>query len=86
VKRLTAGSLLKQCRKTAKLSQERLAELLHINQSDVSKLEKNQKSIDLFLFRDWTRVTNQVEAGIAFLYGMEPSSIMQTVMQITGAA
>jgi transcriptional regulator with XRE-family HTH domain len=83
---LTAGTILRQCRKQARLSQEKLASLLHIHQSDVSKLEKNQKSIDLILFRDWTRATNQVEAGIAFLYGLDPAAIMQTVMQISGVA
>lgn len=83
---MTAGSLLRLCRKKAKLSQEKLASILHINQSDVSKLEKNQKSIDILLFRDWTRATNQVEAGIAFLYGVDPAAIMQTILQVTGAA
>lgn len=83
---MTAGAILRHCRKKAKLSQQKLAELLHINQSDVSKLEKDRKSIDLMLFRDWTRATNQVEAGIAFLYGLDPTSILQTVLQISGAA
>lgn len=83
---LDAGVILRQCRKKAKLSQEKLAELLHINQSDVSKLEKNQKSVDLMLFRDWTTVTNQVEVGIAFLYGLDPAAILQTVLQISGVA
>jgi len=83
---LTAGSILRHCRKKAKLTQEKLAELLHIHQSDVSKLEKNRKPVDLELFRAWTVATNQVDTGIGLLYGLDPSAIMQTVLQITGVA
>jgi len=83
---MTSGAFLKFCRKKAGISQEKLAALLHMNQSDVSKLEKDKKSIDIVTFRDWTKVTNQMEVGIAFLYGLDPAAILQTVMQITGVA
>lgn len=96
---MTSGTFLKHCRKKAGISQSKLADLLHRNQSDISKLEKDRTSIDIATFRDWTKVTNQMEVGIAFLYGVDPSlivdavtqytgvsSILQIVMQVTGAA
>lgn len=83
---MTAGTLLKLCREHAGLSQEKLAGILHRNQSDISKLEKDKKAIDVATFRDWTKITNHVEVGIAFLYGVDPASILQTIMQISGAA
>lgn len=82
---LDAGVILRQCRKKAKLSQEKLAELLHINQSDVSKLEKGKRTIDLGLFRDWTKVTNSMDLGIQFLYGLD-ATLLQGILQLSGAA
>lgn len=83
---MTAGALLKICREKAGISQEKLAALLHRNQSDISKLEKDKKTIDVNTFRDWTKITNHVDVGIAFLYGVDPASILQTVFQVTGVA
>lgn len=83
---MTAGTLLKICREKAGISQEKLAILINRNQSDVSKLERGKQTIDIATFRDWTKITNHVEAGIAFLYGVDPASILQTVLQVSGAA
>ncbi|OMF37468.1 hypothetical protein BK133_05270 [Paenibacillus sp. FSL H8-0548] len=83
---MTAGTLLKHCRKKAGISQVKLARLMNRTQSSISKLEKDQNPVDVATFRDWTKITNQMEAGIAFLYGVDPASILQTVLQISGAA
>jgi transcriptional regulator with XRE-family HTH domain len=83
---MTAGTFMKICREQAGISQVKLARLLNRTQSCISKFEKDQKTLDVHTFRDWTKLTNQVEAGIAFLYGVDPASILQTVLQITGAA
>lgn len=77
---------MKVFREKAGISQEKLAALLHKNQSDISKIEKDRKTVDIATFRDWTKITNHVEAGIAFLYGVDPASILQTVLQVSGAA
>lgn len=76
---MTAGMFLRKCREKAGLSQDKMAELLNRNQSDISKLEKDKKGIDIFTFRDWTKVTNHIEAGIAFLYSIDPASILHSV-------
>ncbi|WP_054028612.1 helix-turn-helix domain-containing protein [Bacillus sp. FJAT-28004] len=83
---MTAGTFMKICREQAGISQVKLARLLNRTQSCISKLEKDQKTWDIHTFRDWTKITNQAEAGIAFLYGVDPASILQTVLQISGAA
>ncbi|MEF2247717.1 helix-turn-helix domain-containing protein [Paenibacillus sp. IITD108] len=83
---MTAGNLLKACRERAGLSQVKMARLLNRTQSSISKLEQDHNPVDVVTFRDWTRVTNQMEAGIAFLYGVDPAAILQTIMQVTGVA
>jgi len=83
---MTAGNLLKACRERAGMSQVKLALLLNRTQSSISKLEKDHNPVDIDTFRDWTKATNQIEVGIAFLYGVDPASILQTIMQVTGVA
>jgi len=83
---LTTGTLLKACRERAGISQEKLAGLLHRTQSCISKLEKDKKVLDISTFVNWTKFTDNMEVGIAFLYGVDPASILQTVLQVTGAA
>ncbi len=83
---MTAGNLLKACRERAGMSQVKLARLLNRTQSSISKLEQDRNPVDVETFRDWTRVTNQIEVGIAFLYGVDPAAILQTIMQVTGVA
>ncbi|MFD2614470.1 helix-turn-helix domain-containing protein [Paenibacillus gansuensis] len=86
---MTTGALLKTFRERAGISQEKLAALLHRTQSCISKFEKNQKVLDIQTFVNWTKVTGNAEAGIAFLYGVDPASIIdsvQTVLQAVGVA
>ncbi|WP_138756457.1 helix-turn-helix domain-containing protein [Paenibacillus sinopodophylli] len=83
---MTAGTILRHCREKAGISQVKLARLLNRTQSSISKLEKDQNPVDTDTFRDWTRITNQMEAGIAFLYGVDPASVIQTILQVSGAA
>lgn len=87
---MTISSFLKSCRERAGLSQEKLAELLHTTQSSISKIEKGRKEPCIQTFVDWTRLTQQAEVGYAFLgnvfYGFDPAAVLQTIMQITGAA
>lgn len=83
---MTAADLLKVCRQRAGISQDKLAAMMHRSQSDVSRFERGKQTIDIATFRDWTKITNHVEAGIAFLYGVDPAAILQTVLQVTGVA
>lgn len=83
---MTAGAFLKKCREKAGFSQDMMAQLMNRSQSDISKLEKDRKGIDLFTFRDWTMLTNAVEAGIAFMYNVDAASLFQTAMQVVGVS
>ncbi|MEY1590981.1 helix-turn-helix domain-containing protein [Burkholderia sp. Bmkn7] len=42
-------------RKQAGLTQTELAELLHIDQSNLSKIERGSRSLDVFGYIDWCR-------------------------------
>lgn len=81
-----AADFLKKCREKAGLSQEKLAELLNWNQSDISKVERGKKGIDIKTYRDWTVLTNHMDLGITFLYNLDPASLLQMAMQMSGAA
>ncbi len=83
---MTDGSILRKCRKKAGFSQEELAELLHINQSDISKIEKDKKEVGIRLFRDWTQATNAMDIGIGLLFGIDPAAVLQMLLQAAGAA
>ncbi|MHA6481091.1 helix-turn-helix domain-containing protein [Paenibacillus sp. strain BS8-2] len=83
---MTAGMFLRKCREKAGFSQGQLAEMLNKNQSDISKLEKDKRTIDIFTFRDWTKLTNHVDQGIQFIFSVDPASLLQSAMQITGVA
>lgn len=83
---MTAGKLLKAFRERAGYSQETMAALLHRTQSCISKIEQDKRVLDVDTFIKWTRFTNCTEAGIAFLYGVDPAQILHAVMQFTGVA
>jgi transcriptional regulator with XRE-family HTH domain len=48
-------SVLKAVRKSAGLTQVQLAEMLHMEQSNLSKIERGERYIDTLLFIDYCR-------------------------------
>lgn len=80
------GQVLRVCRKKAGLSQEKLAELLHMSRSCISKIETGAKEATAKVMIDWVRVTQTQEVLIAYLFGMDGISIIQNILQMTGAA
>jgi transcriptional regulator with XRE-family HTH domain len=68
-------SVLKAVRKSAGLTQVQLAEMLHMEQSNLSKIERGERYIDTLLFIDYCRSC-----------GVDPSDIvnkLNDVMDIT---
>ncbi|TPG68656.1 XRE family transcriptional regulator [Brevibacillus laterosporus] len=63
------GPIMTACRKRAGLSQEKLAELLYISRSSISKLENNNATPNLDLFLEWGKVTNSKDAVVAMFCG-----------------
>ena len=80
------GQVLRVCRKKAGLSQEKLAELLHMSRSCISKIETGAKEATAKVMIDWVRVTQTQEVLIAYLFGMDGISIIQNILRMTGVA
>ena len=80
------GQVLRACRKKAGLSQEKLAELLHMSRSCISKIETGAKEATAKVMIDWVRVTQTQEVLIAYLFGMDGISIIQNILQMSGVA
>jgi len=80
------GQVLRVCRKKAGLSQEKLAELLHMSRSCISKIETGAKEATAKVMIDWVKVTQTQEVLIAYLFGIDGISIIQNILQMTGAA
>jgi len=80
------GQVLRVCRKKAGLSQEKLAELLHMSRSCISKIETGAKEATAKVMIDWVRVTQTQEVLIAYLFGMDGISIIQNILQMSGVA
>lgn len=76
------GAILKAARVRSGLSQEELAHMLHINQSDVSKYESDRKEPHMSLFRDWTALTQAQDVMVAFICGMDGLTILQNIMSV----
>lgn len=55
-------SVLKDVRKAAGLTQIELAERLHMEQSNLSKIERGERYIDTLLFIDYCRACGAVPA------------------------
>ncbi|MGG1444960.1 helix-turn-helix transcriptional regulator [Brevibacillus laterosporus] len=63
------GSIMAACRIRAGLSQEKLAELLFISRSSISKLENNNLTPKMDLLMEWSEVTNSKDAVVAMICG-----------------
>ncbi len=63
-------------------SQEDLAHQLNLSQSCVSKFENDRKTPDLTTFMLWAEQTCAKEVAIAFLYGIDGVTILQSIMQV----
>ncbi|MEK3882385.1 helix-turn-helix transcriptional regulator [Paenibacillus sp. PL2-23] len=78
------GAVLHACRERAGYSQEKLAELLNLSRSCISKYEKNHKPVHAETLFRWADVTNAREVVVAYLYGLDGLSMIQSVLQVTG--
>lgn len=80
------GAILIACRERAGFTQEKLAELLNLSRSCVSKFERNKKILDMNTLMQWADATNAREVVVAYMYGVDGISMIQHVLQISGAA
>lgn len=73
------GTVLKQMRKEAGLSQEAISEELHIARSSISKLERDQLELRAFDLIRWANVTQSQEALAAMILGVDVATLQQAL-------
>ena|GEM_PF-606218 len=79
------GAILRACRLRRGFKQDELAHELHINQSDISKIESGIKEPPLSLVKRWTDLTQAQEVLVAFICGVDGLSVMQQVMDVVSS-
>ncbi|MDM5333404.1 helix-turn-helix transcriptional regulator [Ureibacillus composti] len=68
---MDVGSLIRKCRKKAKLSQEAFADLMHTTQSTISRIEKNLIACEVNFLRKAARITNSEDVVISALFSVD---------------
>lgn len=79
------GAILRACRKRAGLTQEELADRLHLGQSDISRYEADKQEPTMSLFKAWTENTQSPEVMAAFLLGIDGITMIQQIMSTFGS-
>ncbi|MEE3679097.1 helix-turn-helix domain-containing protein [Bacillus safensis] len=82
MRKLRLGVVLRKARLQAGISQERLAEILSRSRSCISKIENDQKVLDVPTYVRWMEATNAKEAMIATLCGIDPLAVTQQITAI----
>lgn len=75
VMEMDLGSLIKKCRKRAKMSQEKLADLMHTTQATISRVEQGIVSVEARFLVKVSKVTNSEDVVISALFSAD--AIMQ---------
>jgi len=77
------GPVLKQMRKDACMSQEEIAEELHIARSSISKLERDQLELKAADLLSWANVTQAPEVVAALVLGIDVGILQQALEVVT---
>ena len=79
------GSVLRKMRITSDISQEEMAEELHMSRSNVSRLENDRMELKASDLIKWCRITNNPDVLMALYAGVEVVNHLQPITQmITG--
>ncbi|MFJ7698938.1 helix-turn-helix domain-containing protein [Lysinibacillus fusiformis] len=79
------GTLIKKCRKKAKLSQEAFADLMHTTQSTISRIEQNLIACEAKFLAKAAAVTNSQDVVVATLFSTDAAlQFLQTVPMFIG--
>lgn len=79
------GSILRKMRVVADISQEEMAEQLHMSRSNISRLENNRMELKAADLIKWCRITNNPDVLMALYAGVEVVNQLQPITQlITG--
>lgn len=78
------GALVKVLRARQGWSQEEFAEKLHMSRSALSRLENDEKTLDVPTLIQMIQVTNTPEIAVAVMLGMDGLQIMQQILPLLG--
>lgn len=88
---MNVGRILRLTRKNANLTQEDMAHSLNIARSSISKIERNEMSLQTEDFIRWMQViqsrlpnTTTIEAGITVVNGVEITTLVDMLTQFIG--
>ncbi|GAA0491034.1 hypothetical protein GCM10008986_16360 [Salinibacillus aidingensis] len=76
------GQMLRKMRKGADLSQEEIAERLHISRSNVSRLESNKLKLSFEDAVRWARTTDSQDMMVAMICNVDVSVASDMLNQI----
>mgnify|MGYP001954838053 CR=1 FL=1 len=63
------GAGLRACRERANMTQRELADILHMDEADISRIENGRKPLDAELFFRWIQATNGKLLMDVYMYG-----------------
>lgn len=80
------GAVLKTARKREGLTQEQLAEKLHLTKSCISKFEHNEKETRISLLMNWFKHTNAQDLMIGAMIALDPTfvAVIDQLSQFVG--
>lgn len=88
---MNIGNILRQTRKQADLTQEDMAYSINISRSSISKIERNEMSLQTEDFIRWMQViqsrlpnTTTLEAGITLINGVDIAILVDMLTQFVG--
>lgn len=88
---MNVGQLLRETRNLINLSQEAMSPLVLISRSTISKLERNEMTIETPDFIKWLQIvqsklqssnTTPLEAGITFVNGVDIVQLTEMLTQV----
>lgn len=88
---LNIGKILRLTRKQTDLTQEDMAYMINISRSSISKIERNEMSLQTEDFIRWMQViqsrlpnTTTIEAGVSIVNGVDLSVLVDMLTQFVG--
>lgn len=94
---MNIGNILRETRKEADLTQEDMSYLVNISRSSISKIERNEMSLQTEDFIRWMQAiqakvnekarvpnTTSVEAGVTLINGVDIAALSDMLTQFVG--
>lgn len=70
------GSVLRRMRRVADLSQEEMAEKMHMSRSNISRLENDRMELKAADLIQWCRITNNPDVLMALYQGIDVTATL----------